>query len=177
MAPVQKQEAGTPFVPIQTQKPAVPKSSTEQETALSDKAVFSAIAENRGNNQAKITPGGSRLTALPDFIPRTALDKTYTSTNPGWERYKGQVTEFKVFREGNSIKAIQIIDRGGNGVPESFMKAALRQVSKNPAFVMESTEKKEGYEIQRGHLAENLKVMYYRDVQGGKLRAFVLTWQ
>jgi hypothetical protein len=57
------------------------------------------------------------------------------------------------------------------------MKATLRQVSKNPAFVMESSEKKEGFEIQRGKVTENLKVMYYRDDQGGKLRAYVLTWQ
>jgi len=57
------------------------------------------------------------------------------------------------------------------------MKAVLRQVSKNPAFVRESSEKKEGYEIQRGKLSDNLKVMYYRDDQGSKLRAFVLTWQ
>jgi hypothetical protein len=173
-----KQQPDTSVVPVQIQKPALSKSSNEPGSPLSDKAVLSAIAENRDNNQqTKVVKSGSRLTALPDFIPRNTLDKAYTSANPGWERYKGYVTEFKVFREGNSIKAIQVIDRGGRGVPESFMKAALRQVSKTPAFVLESSEKKEGYEIQRGHTAENLKVMYYRDDQGGKLRAFVLTWQ
>lgn len=174
----QKQQLATTVVPVQAQKPAVPQTTAGADSPLSDKSVLSAIAENRSKkDQTRTPPVSSRLTALPDFIPRTALDKTYTAANPGWERYKGQVTEFKVFREANSIKAIQVIDRGGNGVPESFMKAALRQVAKNPAFVLESSEKKEGYEIQRGHVAENLKVMYYRDDQGGKLRAFVLTWQ
>jgi hypothetical protein len=178
LAAAQKQRPYSSATPLQIQKPATPKASTESNPALSDKAVLSAIAENRGSSVKTVnnTVNG-RLSELPDFIPRSALDKTYTSANPGWERYKGQVTEFKVFREGTSIKAIQVIDRGGNGVPESFMRAALRQVSKNPTFVMESSEKKEGYEIQRGHTAENLKVMYYRDDQGGKLRAFVLTWQ
>lgn len=166
-----------PVAPLQAQKQPVARPATEPESPLSDKAVLSAIAENRGNkNQATPSSGSSRPTVLPDFIPRSALDKAYTKANPGWERYKGYVTEFKVYRVGNAIKAIQVIDRGGNGVPESFMKAALRQVSKTPAFVLESSEKKEGYEIQRGHVAENLKVMYYRDEQGGKLRAFVLTW-
>ena len=173
-----KQQLNAPAIPSQMQKPTLPTSALEPDPALSDKSVLSAIAENRSNkDQAKVSLTSGRLTTLPDFIPRSALDKTYASANPGWERYKGQVTEFKVFREGTSIKAIQVIDRGGNGVPESFMKAALRQVGKNQAFVMETTEKKEGYEIQRGHVAENLKVMYYRDDQGGKLRAFVLTWQ
>ena len=164
--------------PPLAQKPVAPKPATEPNVALSDKAVLSAIAENRGNkDQAKKGATSDRLTVLPDFIPRATLDTSYAAANPGWERYKGVVTEFKVFREGGAIKAIQVIDRGGNGVPESFMKAALRQVSKNPEFVMESSEKKEGYEIQRGHTAKNVKVMYYRDDQGGKLRAFVLTWQ
>jgi flagellar FliL protein len=62
-----------------------------------------------------------RPVTLPDFIPRYGLDKNYGTANPGWDRYKGQVTEFKVFRENGAIKAIQIIDRGGQGVPESFM--------------------------------------------------------
>jgi len=82
-----------------------------------------------------------------------------------------------VYRDGASIKAIQVIDRGGEGVPESFMKAALHQVTKKPSLAIESTEKKEGYEIQRGQVAENIKVVYYRDEQKNKLRAFVITWK
>lgn len=173
----QKQQPVTALAPAQTLPQAVPKPTTEPDLASSDKAVLTAIAENRSNKDKTKSPVAGRLSALPDFIPRSALDKAYSTANPGWERYKGYVTEFKVYREGTSIKAIQVIDRGGKGVPESFMRAALRQVSKNPTFVLESTEKKEGYEIQRGRAAENLKVMYYRDDQGGKLRAFVLTWQ
>ena len=179
VAVARKQQPDTAVAPNQPQKAAAPKSAAEPDSPLSDKAVLSAIAENHVNKEQSVaTPvAGGRLTVLPDFIPRAGFDKTYANNNPGWERYKGQVTEFKIFREGQTIKAIQVIDRGGNGVPESFMKAVLRQVCKNPLFVKDSSEKKEGYEILRGHVAENLKVMYYRDDQGGKLRAFVLTWR
>ena len=174
----QTQQPDAVVVPLKAQNPIPAKTPSTPEIALSDKAVLSAIAENRTNMaQTKPLQTVGRLSTLPDFIPRSALDKSFSTTNPGWERYKGYVTEFKVFRDGTSIKAIQVIDRGGKGVPESFMKAALRQVSKNPTFIVESTEKKEGYEIQRGRVTDNLKVMYYRDDQGGKLRAFVLTWQ
>jgi hypothetical protein len=159
-------------------KSGVQTSVSAPDAQMSDRAVLSAIAENRGQKeQAKGVAASARPTALPDIIPRSTLDKDYGKANPGWERYKGQVTEFKVFREGAAIKAIQVIDRGGEGVPESFMKAALRQVTKKPVFVMESSEKKDGYEIQRGRVAENLKVVYYRDEQGGRLRAFVMTWK
>ena len=157
---------------------AVPPAITQDQDRMSDKAVLTAIAENRApKSQTPAASSAARPTTLPDFIPRYGFDKQFSATNPGWERYKGQVTEFKVFREGQAIKAIQVIDRGGQGVPESFMKGVLRQVVKNPALNTDSSEKKEGYVIQRGRIADNIKVVYYRDENGGKLRAFVLTWQ
>jgi hypothetical protein len=166
---------GTASAPVTPAAPAVKPSIAEPDARLSDKAVLNAIAENRGGTSTP--PSTARLKTLPDFIPRTGADKSYTAANPGWERYKGRVTEFKVYREGEFIKAIQVIDRGGQGVPDSFMKSVLRQLTKSPSFVTASSEKKEGYEIQRGQIAENLKVVYYRDAVGGKLRAFVVTWQ
>jgi hypothetical protein len=179
LAPVVK-----PAAPASVPAPAVSAGSlvkppaAEPDARLSDKAVLSAIAENRGGNDKPSTPPGSaRLKALPAFIPRSGADKGYSAANPGWERYKGQVTEFKVFREREFIKAIQVIDRGGNGVPESFMKGVLLQLTKAPSFVQATTEKKDGYEIQRGQIAENLKVVYYRDAESRRLRAFVVTWQ
>lgn len=145
---------------------------------ITDKDVLKAISESRSAKvQEPPLTSASRLTNLPDFIPRYGFDKQYGAANPGWERYKGAVTEFKLLREAKAIKAIQVIDRGGNGVPESFMKAVLRQVTKVPRTTIETSEKKEGYEIKRGHISENIKVVFYRDEAGGKLRAFVLTWQ
>lgn len=151
---------------------------SDQDSRMTDKALITAIAENRGPKAVvPSATSGSRLSGLPDFIPRYGLDKQYGTGNPGWERYKGQVTEFKILREASTIKAIQVIDRGGQGVPESFMKGVLRQVTKNPVFIAESSEKKEGYEIQRGQISDSIKVVYYRDEQEGKLRAFVMTWK
>lgn len=185
-AAVVKPAVQTPAPKVPAPDPAkVPAAATVAPPAapldqdrMSDKAVLTAIAENRGSKSPPLPASpGTRLKSLPDFIPRYGFDKQFGTANPGWERYKGQVTEFKVFREGQAIKAIQVIDRGGQGVPESFMKGALRQVVKNPALKTDSSEKKEGYEIQRGHIADNIKVVYYRDENGGKLRAFVMTWQ
>lgn len=171
--------AGNAAAPAVPANPAVkPPVAEPADARLSDKAVLSAIAENKGGKDKSATvPGTPRLKTLPEFIPRSGIDKGYSAANPGWERYKGQVTEFKVFREGEYIKAIQVIDRGGKGVPDSFMKGVLRQLTNAPAFVPSSSEKNDGYEIQRGQIAENLKIVYYRDAEGGRLRAFVVTWQ
>jgi hypothetical protein len=180
-APAQPPAASSPkqaVSPAPFAAVAPPGTGRDATVQLSDKAILSDIA---GNRSSKETSGSAqangRPTRLPAFIPSYGMDKQYSAANPGWERYKGQVTEFKVFREKGSIKAIQVIDRGGQGVPESFMKGALRQVAKKPAFILESSEKKDGYDIQRGRIADNLKVVYYRDEHGGRLRAFVMTWQ
>ena len=180
-APAQPQAASTPkpaVSPAPLAAAAPPGTGKDATMQLSDKAILSDIAGDRSRKETPGSPQASaRPTRLPDFIPSYGVDKQYNAANPGWERYKGQVTEFKVFREQGSIKAIQVIDRGGQGVPESFMKGVLRQVVKKPAFILESSEKKDGYEIQRGRIADNLKVVYYRDEHGGRLRAFVMTWQ
>ncbi len=153
--------------------------AADQEHRLSDTAVLSALSEKREQKTAPPAPPASaaRLTALPGFIPKNGLDKKYGAANPGWELYKENITEFRVLREGQAIKAIQVIGRGSRGVSEAFMKSALRQVTKNPVFSFYTSEKKEGYEIQRGRIADNIKVVYYRDETGGTLRAFLLTWQ
>jgi hypothetical protein len=119
----------------------------------------------------------SPLKNLPDFVPRAGQDKSYSAVNPGWERYKGHSTEFRIYRDGEFIKAIQVLDHSGKGVPDSFMKGVLKQVSNSPVFTLGTSEKKDGYEIQRGKLGDSIKAVYYRDEQGGTIRAFVLTWQ
>ena len=158
-------------------KAVSPQAAVQDQDKMSDTAVLSAIAESRASKGAAGASSAARPTTLPDFIPRNGLDKQFSAANPGWERYRSQTTEFKVLREAQAIKAIQIIDRGGQGVSEPFMKSVLGQVAKNPVLAIDFTEKKESYEIKRGRIAENIKVVYYRDAGGGKLRAFVLVWQ
>lgn len=180
-APLTPPPASPATAPAKPPTDAAASPATPQgQDKLSDKAVLTSIAENQGPKSpaaVAATPAAGRLTNIPDFIPGYGFDKKYGIANPGWELYKGQVTEFKVLREARTIKAIQVIDRGGEGVPESFMKGVLRQVAKNPSFSAAASEKKDGYEIKRGKVSENINIVYYRDEDGGKLRAFVLTWQ
>jgi len=190
VAPAQTTAKPTPLLPKTGESAKAPSSSAPVTLPAAVKPQ-AAPAGRPGEKAAQTSAAGiqsnkpqgvpasvvPRPTVLPSFIPRTGIDKEYGVANPGWERYKGVVTEFKVFREGAAIKAIQIIDRGGQGIPDVFMKGALEQLARTSAFVQVSLEKKEGYEIQRGQLAGNLSAVFYRDAKGGKLRAFVVTWQ
>lgn len=117
-----------------------------------------------------------RLSELPAFIPRDGIEQNYGKEHPGWERYRGQTSEHRVFREKNgTIKAIQIIDRSGAGIQESFYTTVLKELSGAETVRPGSSEVREGYEIRRGETT-GLQLVEYRDTQGGRLRGFVVTW-
>lgn len=154
-------------------QPAVPAPASSAAPRPGNKAVLNAT-DNRKKPAARLS---GLLSDLPEFVPRVTQDRSYAARNPGWERYRGKANEYRVYREKTGyIKGIQVIDRGGDGVDEEFMKRALQQVAGTPAFKAESTELKEGFRIERGKVAEKLQAVCYRDENGGKLRAFVLTW-
>jgi hypothetical protein len=120
--------------------------------------------------------GNGRLRSLPSFIPQEGLDPGYGKDNPGWENYRGQTNEYRVFREKDgAIKAIQVIDRSGAGIQDSFYTSILKELAGATAMRPTSSEIKEGYEIRRGDLA-GLQLVQYRDAQGGRMRGFVITW-
>lgn len=154
-------------------------STSKEQDKITDKAVLTAISEKPEKKTVAIVKSYiAPMTTLPKFIPIDGLDKKYGESNPGWELYMGEVTEFRVLKKGNEIRAIQIIDRGWRGISEKFMQRIFSQVTNhNPVLIGLTSENKDGYKIKRAHIADNLKVVYYHEEQGGKLRALVLTWQ
>lgn len=120
--------------------------------------------------------GSGRPKTLPSFIPQAGIDSAYAKDNPGWESYHGQANEYRVFREqGGTIKAVQVIDRSGAGIQDTFYISVLKELAGATAMRPTSSEIKEGYEIRRGTVA-GLELVQYRDAQGGRLRGFVVTW-
>jgi CheY-like chemotaxis protein len=120
--------------------------------------------------------GAGRLKTLPSFIPADSADPGYTEDNPGWTSYHGQANEFRIFREQDgTIKALQVIDRSGAGIQDTFYRSILKELAGASAVRTSSSEIKEGYEIRRGAVA-GLELVQYRDAKGGRLRGIVITW-
>ncbi len=169
-------------VPGPTKEPVAkgaPLTVISEQDRIADKAMLDALAGKKDPPPPPpvVISIAPELTALPRFIPAYGLDKNYSAAHPGWDLYVGNVTEFKVLREAQKIKAIQVIDRGWRGLTDPFLKRAFGQLVKNPSFSVYTSEKKEGYKIQRGRMADNVKAVYYREEKSGLLRAFALTWQ
>lgn len=121
---------------------------------------------------AAAAPAG--MTELPAFIPRQGADRTYGVKNPGWERYLGARTEFKVYRETGVIRAIQSIDRSGVGIPESFMRGALEQMTRVRTFSIDEKETKGSFHVEKGTTTSGARILIYRTAPRGSIRAFVV---
>lgn len=157
--------------------PPAAKAGAEQKTAVpTPPPAAPAAAPQPEQKPALASHGTGRPRSLPSFIPKEGLEPGYGKDNPGWENYRGQTSEYRIFREKDgAIKAIQVIDRSGAGIQESFYTTILKELAGATAMRPTSSEIKEGYEIRRGDLA-GLQLVQYRDAQGGRMRGFVITW-
>ena len=112
--------------------------------------------------------------ALPSFLPRQAADRDYGKANPGWERYQGPVTEFRIFREKGLIRALQIIDRGGQGISPGLLSSVLTEIAGSRHYVVETTEQKGTYQVEKGSVLTGGRIIVYRKVPEQSVKAFVL---
>ena len=163
--------------PLLSEKSDAPPFALPSETIADSQGRKQANSISPTNGATRTSPRVKPPITLPAFIPSGALDASYGNSNPGWERYAGKSTEFKVYRgERKEIKAIQVIDQSNKGISEAFMRDVLKQLTGSASFASESIEKQEEYRIQRVKLAGNISAVIYRDVKGETLRGFVVSW-
>jgi len=123
------------------------------------------------------SPAERHRTALPSFIPKLAPDAQYGKANPGWERYNDPATEFRIFREKNIIRAVQVIDRSGQGISTQFFNSVLKEMAGSPSYVVEAKEQKGDFIVEKGQLAINAKIIIYRKQPGAQVKAFVVDFR
>lgn len=140
-------------------------------------AFFLGGKGTKGKNSAPAALTGNQLpqgmNELPPFVPRQGFDAGYGKGHPGWERYTDSGTEFKIFRQNGTIKAMQIIDRSGKGVPAPLIDTVLRQGAGTGRYNIEATGTKSSYIIEKGS-AGKTGVIVYRRQSDRQMKAFVL---
>jgi len=113
---------------------------------------------------------------LPSCIPLEAEDVGYSSGHPGWQRYLTGSTEFRVFREGDSIKAIQARALQKEPLPGWVLEAFIGRIPGKPLCNIVSKEKKAGYQIEKSRLANQVEIVTYRKIPTDELRAAVVVY-
>lgn len=134
-----------------------------------------ASTSKSGAKGQEVLPAFQNLPgALPAFLPRQAADSTYGKANPGWERYQGPLTEFRIFREKGLIRALQIIDRSGQGISPALLSTVLTEMAGGRQYVVETTEQKGTYVVEKGSVLTGDRIIVYRKEPERSVKAFVL---
>lgn len=110
---------------------------------------------------------------LPSFVPKGGKDRGYGKAHPGWERYLSNGIEYRLFREGGKLKAVQILARRGSPIPESLLETAVRELTGSGSPIVSSRTKKGGYHRESGRIEGKGEVVVYR--KNGGIRGIVVT--
>jgi len=111
---------------------------------------------------------------LPSFVPQAGKDAEFSRKNPGWERYKGNAVEFRLYREQGRLTAVQIISRGKKGLSEGLVTRAVRELTGSEVRTITGRQQKGGLLVEEARLARSSQILIYRGT-GGVIRGVVIT--
>jgi hypothetical protein len=113
--------------------------------------------------QRSVSAGQRNETAgLPSFIPLSGHDRTFGEQKPGWDRYVGGDSEFRVFRSGGKLKAVQVLATTGHVISESRLRALLTELTGAGEYHITSHEQKYGFKVLRATANRNADLLIYR---------------
>jgi len=111
--------------------------------------------------------------ALPAFIPLSGYDSSFVLQKPGWERYVGTDSEFRVFLYDGKLKALQVLAAEGYVISESRLKSLLTELVGTDAYRITALEHKHGFQVSRATVARKADLLIYRNKDG--VHAFVVS--
>jgi hypothetical protein len=83
--------------------------------------------------------------------------------------------EFRLFREGDRLAAIQVMATGKSPITESQLQALMKESSGADSHTVSSHAEQNGYLIERGLDSSGSEIELYRNSKTRELRGFVLT--
>lgn len=123
-----------------------------------------------GPAQAPVLP---RL-QLPSVMRQAKVDPAYSKEHPGWTRYQSDSLEFRLYREGDSIRAIQVIGLNGGNITEQFFHSFVRELSGGEPPPLTGTGAKDGFSVERGKTGNGTEYQVYRQTGDRRINAFVV---
>lgn len=134
------------------------------------------VAPQRPVSTAVLKPDNAGAAKLPSFISSARRDLPYSAQNPGWERYIGKVYEYRIFRSGVDIKAVQILAGGASqSVNDKFLLTVLKEFTGSDHYSVVSKDQKQGYLVLRGNVGAKADLLIYRSIKSGGIRGLVVS--
>jgi len=116
----------------------------------------------------------SGVKALPPMLEGTRLDADYGRGHPGWVRYIGKRAEYKLFKEGELYKAMQVVALEGGTIPDAIFNRALHEFGGTGSCRVESTTRKGEYQVDQCAAKGNVAVTVYRSKSNLKVKGLVV---
>lgn len=113
---------------------------------------------------------------LPAGIPLNSPDPAFSTSHPGWQRYTTDKLDFRVFREGQKIRAIQVIALGEKAIENTFFSSFLRDVARGEKHSLTSAKERNGFYVEQGMAGKVAELLVYRKKPAGEIRAFVVAY-
>ncbi len=120
---------------------------------------------------AKIKNG---IKGLPSFIHSEWRDAPYTAQHPGWERYVSPEMDFRIFREKDTIKALQGISLSNKGISESVLVQILEQLGINGPLPKGKDTLENGFLVKSIVFPGVAELVIYHEQGGTQIKAFVV---
>lgn len=117
------------------------------------------------------------IKTVPPFTAGAKLDAAYGKKHPGWQRYVDSKAEYKLFKEADLYKALQVIARGKEPVSDQLFKRMLLEFSGGDSFQVESAVQKGDYLVERGVAKGGAALTVYRKSNDHKMKALVLYYR
>ncbi|WP_224984782.1 hypothetical protein [Geomonas agri] len=67
--------------------------------------------------------------SFPGFVPKVPADAAYAAAHPGWELYRGDHKEFRIYREQGKVRAIQVLPEGKNDLNEGTLGRYFKEAT------------------------------------------------
>ena len=117
------------------------------------------------------------LRTPPPFVAGTKPDAGYAKTHPGWQRYIGAKAEYKLFKEAELYRAVQVIALGGETISDNLFKRVLLEFGRIDSYRVESTGTKGDYVMEQCVAKSDVGLTIYRNKQDLKVKAFVVYYR
>jgi hypothetical protein len=143
-----------------------PKSATVNESEKSLPAV-KQVAPTRLPEQEN---------RIPSHVLMASPDPGYSATHPGWQRYETEALDYRVFREGKKVKALQVIARREKAITAAFFDSFLNEIANKEPFRVQSSETRGASFVEKGVVGKRAEVVVYRKRPAGEIEAFVVAY-
>ena len=128
--------------------------------------------------QPHVKPAPKRgLDKLPPMLEGTRLDADYGKSHPGWVRYVGLRAEYKLFKENDRFRAIQVMAAGGGTISDDLFRKMLREFGGVESYRVESSGRKGDYVVEQCSTNGSTALTIYRNRKSLKMKAFVVYYR